>query len=69
MDAYGGFIFVCEGEKEVKNLCNSIRRERSCSVVMDNNAFYLINLSSFWEILYPLCQQAVLPSDKTTLTK
>src|SRR5437899_12296074 len=38
MDAYGGFIFVCNGEKEVKNLGNSIQREGSCSVVMDNNA-------------------------------
>lgn len=38
MDAYGGFIFVCDSEKEVKNLRNSIRREGACSVVMDNNA-------------------------------
>ena len=38
MDAYGGFIFVCESEKEVKNLRSSMRRERSCSVVMDNDA-------------------------------
>ncbi len=38
MDAYGGFIFVCESEKEVKNLRSSMRRERSCSVVMENDA-------------------------------
>jgi hypothetical protein len=38
MDAYGGFLFVCQSEKEVKNLRSSMRRERSCSVVMDNDA-------------------------------
>jgi len=41
MDAYGGFIFICETEKEVKNLRSSIARERSCSVVMDNDALTL----------------------------
>ncbi len=37
MEPYGGFIFVCENEKEATSLSSHIRREKSCSVSMDND--------------------------------